>query len=110
VKDFNEKIGKHIRELRKKQGYSREKLANLAGISDKFLYEAETGKKGVSAHTLSRLAASLGVTMDYLVSGKQDKKHSEIVCLLHDLTAKELHYIEDIVRSAVAFLKSCFAE
>lgn len=38
-------IGKRIRELRKQQNSTREGLAEKAGISAKFLYEIETGKK-----------------------------------------------------------------
>ena len=39
-------IGERIRELREVQNYTREVFAEKAGISSKFLYEIETGKKG----------------------------------------------------------------
>lgn len=109
--DFNVKVGKNIRELREKREYSREKLAGRIEISVKYLYEIEKGKKGISAHKLFLLANSLGVTTDYLISGKpESKKHTEAVHSLHDLTAKELHHLEDITRRIVAFSKSCSVE
>lgn len=61
--------GIRIQTLRVKQGYSRENLAELANISDKFLYEMETGKKGFSADILYRVAESLHVSCDYILTG-----------------------------------------
>ena len=61
--------GKRIMNLRKKIGFTREELAELAGISSKFLYEIEVGSKGFSAKTLSGLANALGVSCDYILLG-----------------------------------------
>ena len=44
--------GIRIRCLREEKHYTREKLAEMAEISTKFLYEIEVGSKGVSADTL----------------------------------------------------------
>ena len=44
--------GKRIRTIRKERGYSRNQLAEKAGISSKFLYEIEQGRKKFSAETL----------------------------------------------------------
>lgn len=43
--DFNIKVGERIEKLRKQKGLSREELAEMVGISSKFLYEIEKGKK-----------------------------------------------------------------
>ena len=67
----NIEIGKRIRELREQQGYTREKFAELAGINEKYLYEVETGKKDLSEQKIYDVSFTLGVTMDYLESGKQ---------------------------------------
>ncbi len=45
-KEFNLQMGKEIKDLRIELYYTRETLAELSGISSKFLYELETGKKG----------------------------------------------------------------
>ena len=52
-----------------KQGWTREDLAAVSGISPKFLYEIENGKKGFSAQTLSLLAKCLHVSCDYIMFG-----------------------------------------
>ena len=46
--------GMRIKKLRLEKRYTREQLAYLADISDKFLYEIESGKKGFSAVTLMK--------------------------------------------------------
>ena len=68
--------GMRIKKLRLEKRYTREQLAYLADISDKFLYEIESGKKGFSAVTLMKLSKALNVSMDYIMAGK-DMKSSE---------------------------------
>ena len=62
--------GKRIRELRLHKKYTREQLAEMAGISPKFLYEIETGRKGYSADTLYRISRSLKISTEFILSGK----------------------------------------
>lgn len=66
--------GDRIRKLREEKYYSRKVLADKADISPKFLYEIENGMKGFSAETLYKLAKSLGVSADYILSGKNEKE------------------------------------
>lgn len=61
--------GERIHELRRIKGYSREKLADKAEISTKFLYEIEMGRKGFTAEVLYRLAKVLEVKCDYILAG-----------------------------------------
>lgn len=63
------KAGKRVMELRIKLGLTREKLAEQAGISSKFLYEIEVGTKGFSGKTLGGLANALDVSCDYILLG-----------------------------------------
>ena len=65
---FNLRTGKKIKNLRMGKKLTREYLAESADISCKFLYEVETGKKGCSAYVLYRLAKSLNVSADFLMS------------------------------------------
>lgn len=65
----NKEIGERIAYLRVVNNYTRESLAEMVGISPKFLYDIETGKKGFSANTLYRISKSLGVSCDYIISG-----------------------------------------
>lgn len=62
--------GARICYTRKSRGMTRNALAEKSGISGKFLYEIELGKKCFSAEILCRIAAALEVSCDYIMSGK----------------------------------------
>lgn len=68
----NKAVGERIAYLRVENHYTREVLAEIIGISVKFLYEIETGKKGFSANTLYNIATSLGVSCDYIITGSSN--------------------------------------
>jgi len=70
----NIEIGKRIFELRDGKRLSRPKLAKQAGISEQFLREIESGRKGQSAITLRKICRALNVTSDYLLfeTGSKD--------------------------------------
>jgi len=63
--------GKRIHKIRMMRGFTRKYLAEQAGISSKFLYEIENGKKGFSAHVLYNLCNVLKVDCDYILTGKE---------------------------------------
>lgn len=61
-------LGDKIRELRKAQGYTLEKLAELTESSKSYIWELENkNPPRPSADKVARIAAVLGVTSDYLV-------------------------------------------
>ena len=64
-------IGQRIQKLREKQGYTREHLAEIAEISDRFLTDIETGRKGTSSTTILKLAIALNTTTDFLLVGNK---------------------------------------
>lgn len=67
MKDFYVGIGGRIREKRLSLHLTRDELADMAKISDKFLYDIELGRKGMSALTLYKLAQTLKVSADWLL-------------------------------------------
>lgn len=69
MNNFCVEIGRRIKEKRKSMGLTREKLSNMAHISDKFLYEIEVRNKGMSAETLYKSTKALGVSTDWLFNG-----------------------------------------
>lgn len=62
--------GIRIMRLRESNHLSREALAEIAGITAKFLYEIECGRKGFSAMTLSKISEALGVSCDFILFGR----------------------------------------
>lgn len=71
--EFNIKTGKRIKKWRLRRDYTREKLAEMANISPKFLYEIEVGKKGCSAYVIYMLAKALNVSVNILLQDKTEE-------------------------------------
>ena len=67
-------IGERIKDRRAELGWTQEHLAQKAGISKSFLSELENGKRSVSADNLLDLARALGVSLDYLMTGKKNEE------------------------------------
>ncbi len=67
-------LAENIRRLRKKKGLSQEKLARLADISNNTLIKIEQGiAKEPTITTVSKVASALGVSIDELVKGNNNR-------------------------------------
>ena len=100
-------IGERIKKQRLLNGYSRETLAEMAGITPRFCYDLELGLKSMSLHTLKQLSAALNVSADYLLFGTQnttDAYYSAIQLLLTCPLAK-LSHLEQIISHYIQALK-----
>lgn len=64
-----EETGIRILNLRKEQGLTRERLAEMADISVQFLADIEKGRKNMTVTTLRKLSSALMITTDYIVNG-----------------------------------------
>lgn len=71
-------IGLRIREMRKIKHYTRDVLSSKVGISSKFLYEIETGRKNFSAVILQKLARELDVSCDYIMTGEKTEQYEAV--------------------------------
>ena len=63
--------GARIQKLRKLHGLTQEQLAEKLNISVNYLGKLETGNYGGSIDLLIEIAETFGVTLDYLILGKQ---------------------------------------
>lgn len=99
MNDFNKKLGLRICKLREKRKLSREKLGELSNISDRFIYDIETGQKGMSSETLYKLSIALNVSSDYLLFGVEtnDEIIERITGLLKKLNKENQESIEKIL-------------
>jgi transcriptional regulator with XRE-family HTH domain len=62
-------LGEKIRTLRKKKGYTLDKLAELAESSKSYIWELENkSPPRPSADKIAKIAVALGVTPDYLIT------------------------------------------
>ena len=63
----NEKFGKRVKDLRKKKGFTQEKLAELTKIDYSYLNAIESGKKNPSLKRIAKIARVLGVSLRELL-------------------------------------------
>jgi len=60
-------LGQRVRELRNEDGFSQERLAELAGIHENHVRRIEGGTANPSYLVLVRIARALGVTLTELL-------------------------------------------
>lgn len=96
-------IGKRVRKIRLQNGLSQAKFAETLDVSTNFVSELETGKKGMSIETLSRLSLIYHVTADYVLFGTASSS-CHIDNLEHALSATQTKDIPVIIN----FLQSLY--
>ena len=101
-KKTNIEIGENIRNYREKAGYSREKFAEIIGISPRFLADVETGFVGISITNLKHICEALGVSSDRIL-WKNDNKLSLDEKIAH-INPKYLKLIEDIIQKQLEII------
>lgn len=92
-------VGARIRELREAKHFTREAFAREIGISSKFLYEIETGRKNFSAETLCKIAQGLSVSCDYIMFGKEPRRQeaAEFLQTLETLGPERISKMQQIL-------------
>lgn len=96
---LREEVGNRIKMIRETQKLTREKLAEDAEISSKFLYEVEKGRKGLSAESLLKISKTLSCSCDYILTGETFvwDKEEKMSLLLQKLTDREKEYAVRVV-------------
>ena len=103
VKLCLEETGKRIMARRKKLGLTQEQLAEKSEVTTQFVSYAESGKRGMRPENLMKIAAALGVSTDYLLTGDIiDKDKLLLSEKLNKLTPTEVRLIEGIIDECIA--------
>lgn len=66
--DMQIALGRTIRELRKRRGFSQESFADEVGIHRTYMGAVERGERNVSLKNLMRIAKTLGVPLSSLIA------------------------------------------
>lgn len=74
-----EKIGIRLRKIRDMRGYSRSTVAELAGMSEKHLYNIEMGNVRMSVDRLVDLCDILEVSSNYVIDGNVDERIANLL-------------------------------
>jgi transcriptional regulator with XRE-family HTH domain len=103
-KDCRDLLSWNIKQYRSRLGLSQLHLALELGISVTFLSDIETGKKWVSAQTLSQIAKALKIDVYELFKPKQNIKddvQAAVAKYLDDVDEAFIRSIEEAIRPAV---------
>lgn len=103
-KELNIAIGIRIRGRREQLAYSREKLAELVGVSTRFVADVERGTVGMSLTTLKKMCEVLGLSSDFLLWGNDNKDFSAIHAQLRHIDAKYLPILQHVVQNFVELI------
>jgi transcriptional regulator with XRE-family HTH domain len=68
--DVIARVAASLRAIRRARGMSQHGVAELAGVTDSAISQAERAERGLSLATLARLSAALGITIDDLLHGE----------------------------------------
>lgn len=102
VKLYLSEVGQRIMERRKKLGLTQEELAERCDLTTQFVSYAESGKRASRPENLMKMAAVLGVSTDYLLTGDIiDKDKLLISEKLDKLDAAEIRIIENIIDECI---------
>lgn len=117
----NKAIGQRIREEREKLELSREKFAEIIGLSDYYVGQLERGERQMSLRVLFKIARCLHVSLDYLIFGKtvhdtyqvqdarntykavEDNKYKEINILLDKCSPEELELFKKLIKTILPY-------
>lgn len=102
---FLAEVGRRIQDKRKAQRLSQEELAERSELSKQTVSRAENGQRDLGSSNLAKIAQALGVSTDYLLTGK----YTDVDVLLLNqsadhLTAGQFGYLEKIVKT---FIEMC---
>ena len=93
-----QQIGKRIIERRKKLGLTQEALAEKGDMTTQFVSYAASGKRAMRPENLLKISSALGVSADYILTGKiVDKDYLLLSDKMRKLTPSQLRLIENIV-------------
>ena len=98
-----QEMGKRIMDRRKKFGLTQEALAEKSELTTQFVSYAESGKRGMRPENLMKIAAALGVSTDYLLTGDIiDKDKLLFSEKLDKLTPQQVRIVENVIDECIA--------
>ena len=103
VELYLKEMGSRIMERRKKLGLTQEALAEMSELTTQFVSYAESGKRGMRPENLMKVAAALGVSTDYLLTGDIiDQDKLLLSEKLEQLTPKQVRIVENVIDECIA--------
>lgn len=99
-------LGKRIRQLRRKRGYTQEALAEMVGTSQGHLGKVERGDVQVGTELLQKIADALMTDIVNFFQSRKDLPREEVldrtISMLKSASDRDLHMIYKIVDSIIS--------
>lgn len=101
-------MGERIKKQRLLNGYSREKLAEMADITPRYCYDIELGLKNMSLNTLYKISDSLNISTDYILFGTKNEadEYLAVISLVKSCPVDRLNHLEQIVSHYMQAVRS----
>lgn len=99
-------MGNRLVARRKELHLTQEQLAEKASLLPQMISTAKRGTKALRPENLAKLSVALGVSADYLLTGKTASQ--DIIILekqIEDLPSEQFYYLEAIIRNFLASYK-----
>lgn len=92
-------LPQRIRELREAKGYTVNKLASRAGLSQSFLRDIELGNKKPSVETLDAICWALDISLRDFFDTEPDVLDSELLRQIYRLNPEQRKKLLDFLKS-----------
>lgn len=92
-------VGKRIRELREMRGFTVNRLANMAGISQSYLRDVELGNKNPTVETLSYFCDALNISLAEFFAETSDDINPMLKTSLSKLTDEQQIKLSECINS-----------
>jgi len=107
-------IGKRVEQIRRQKVMTKKAFSKLLGFSDSYLSTVERGKHGLTIEKAVLLCEISGVTLDYLILGREmdnpeETKKSAVYSMkniLSDLTVAQIKILCEIICNIAVFSKT----
>lgn len=101
-------MGQNIRQERKRQLLTIERLAEMAQITDNFLGKIERGEGMPSLQTIDSIAWALNVSIDFLLGNPEqnvDYKYINSLMEINDLSQENKARFLDFIHNTIKYFK-----
>lgn len=90
-------IGRRIYNCRRSISLTQEQLAEKMDVSVQMISNLERGNKEIKISNLIRLSSILGVSLDYLLTGKEVRDNDNLSKKISKLSDDDCKYVEMLV-------------
>src|SRR5881397_656187 len=95
---FLEQLGQRVRTMRALRGMSRKVLAEVSGISERYIAQLESGKGNVSIVLLRRIANAINAPLEDVIPGGEPSPDWPVIRdLLKKASASQITQVKELL-------------